>query len=177
MQNKYNVDLHKLLMKITYTWLVYAILFPSVCVIAAYMIAQRAASDQAPPLPFDKEYAFAGFLALSLIELAGAHFFRNYLLKRPMITSEYKFKKEFESGVFSNFVIVSAAVCAVALYGLFYFFMFERNVKVVMLFAIISVIGFQLFRIREGFLDKALKIQEDHVSAGRFGRPVGSKSS
>lgn len=166
MQNKYNVDLNKLLLKITYIWLAYAIVFPGILLLVAYYIGEGGQAQSTAPI--DKEIAFAGLLALSVIQLAVAHFVRNFLLKKPLIVSESSFKEDFAAGVFRNFVIISALTEAVAIYGMVYFLAFERDLRIVMLCAIICVIGFQLFRIREGFLQKALKIQEDHVAAGRF---------
>lgn len=163
--NKYGVDLLKLQMKITYLWMIFAILAPGAYVALAYFLNDGQALAEPAA---NSQMIFWIFLALSLAEIGLAFLVRSLLMKKPAIVSVETFDQDFSSIIRVNFIIVASLLGSVALNGLLQFFVFGAEVKVVALFCILSVIGLQLIRPREKFLQDALCRQEKHVAAGRF---------
>lgn len=161
---KYGLDLIKLQFKTMMMGMLFGLFAPGGYTLLAYFLQNNRNSQEVSAQP---GIFFWGLIAVSVTEVAIAFYLRKYWFSQPLIKAESTFASDFIEGVKRINIMISAFVHSLVLYGLMQFFM-GADLQVIMLFAIFSVIAFQLLRFRGPLLEKALITQHEHVSAGRF---------
>jgi len=165
---KYGIDLTKLQFQTMMMSMLFGLIAPGAYTLLAYFMRQGRPA-QISPAPL--ETFFWAFIAISVVELGVAFFVRQFFFSKPLIQAESTFAHDFTAATKRINIIISAFVHSMVLYGLMQFFM-GAELEVVMLFAIFSVISFQLLRFRKPFLEKVLMQQHEFVTSGRFGSGV-----
>ncbi len=167
--SKYGIDLIKVQFKATMMGMILGVVYPGAIVAVAYFIN----SNRTPPIsPADIDMFFWILVAIGVIQVLIAFYFRRNLLSKPCVKTESTFAVDFQDSIKKTNIILASFHNSIAIYGLVLFFM-GAEIDVALLFAVLSVIAFQILRFRGPLIEKAIVSQQEHVSAGRFWKSGG----
>jgi hypothetical protein len=174
-----DVNITKTLTKVTYLGLLWNVLFPVAYVGVAIFLKQRNQADDmsagfavAPNI----QLLFYLLLGVSFLDLGLAYYFRR-MLPRKMIMANRQLNQlsglslaeHFNQSATTISLVIFACVGAASLYGLVLVIM-GAQLEVMVLFVALSLIGYQLFRPREAFLERVLeRVKQIRAEAGRTG--------
>jgi hypothetical protein len=174
-----DVNITKTLTKVTYLGLLWNVLFPVAFVGVAIYIRQGKEIDEATgglSIAPHLKILFYILLAVSAGEFAYAYYLRRKLptyifrLKRQQHTiTALSLEEHFDRVAKSVTSIIVFFVSGPCFYGLVLLLM-GAQIEVMVLFVALSLIGYQLFRPREAFLERVLeRVKQIRAEAGQSG--------
>ncbi len=149
----------RVLTKVTYIGLVMNVLFP-VTVLAAVIIVFSAEVSDTGGLHLKGnptvEVLFYVFVAVTVLDFVVAYFIRNRMPGAVLDSSSAPVEERFERSAIKISLIVFSLNMSFVLYGLV-LLLLGASVEVLMLFAALCMIGFQLLRPRRSYLEMMLE--------------------
>ena len=160
-----SIDIFGILAKTLYLGLFTNVLLPAGLLMICYYYDQNSyVSDKVGDMG---DVVFFVLAALASGQAAYAFWRRGIVLREPMIRSEETFAQDLADGLLGALRPVFLIVAGISLYGYLYFFLTGRFMETVIV-VLISFIGFQVIRPRQGAIRKLIEHQMSLVKNDVF---------
>jgi len=151
-----DVNLTKILFKITYMGLFMNVLMPiGIFIAAAFLMGKDLQAGTGLDIPMDGtlRVLLYAFLALSLADVAVTYFIRKKFPEKILVREGQPPTEKFEQATMRISILVFSLNLSYSIYGLVLLFL-GAEIEVMMLFLAISLIAYQLFRPRQKYLEQ-----------------------
>lgn len=149
----------RVLTKATYIGLVMNVLFPVIVLVMAVLVFSAEITNTGGLHLQNKptvEMLFYVFAAVTVLDFAVAYFIRNRMPAMLIDSSAGSVDERFERSALKISLIIFTLNMSYVLYGIV-LMLLGASIEVLMLFAALSMIGFQLLRPRRDYLETMLK--------------------
>ena len=151
-----DVDMGKVLTRITYLGLFMNILTPVALIVAAMLLMEEGGGlSSALGAKSTISLLFFVFLALSFADGIATYIIRRTLPGRLAVVAGQPLEKQFEKAAMRISVIIFSMNLSHCIYGVVLAVLGTQS-RVAMLFAALSLISYELFRPRESYLEQLL---------------------
>jgi len=149
----------RVLTKVTYIGLFMNVMVPGAILAAIILLFNSEISDAGGLHLSGKptvEILFYVFAIVTVLDFAAAYFIRNRMPAAMLDSSGDSLEERFERSAIKISLIVFSLNMSYVLYGIV-MVMLGANVEVLMLFSVLSMIGYQLLRPRRSYLEELLR--------------------
>lgn len=149
----------RVLTRATYIGLVMNVLFPVIVLVVAVLVFSAEITNAGGLHLQNKptvEMLFYVFIAVTVLDFAVAHFIRNRMPAALIDSTAGSVDERFERSAIKISLIIFALNMSYVLYGIV-LMLLGASIEVLMLFAALSMIGFQFLRPRRDYLETMLK--------------------